>query len=505
MPLPNILTPDEVKQITGATSVKSSLPDTLSPDEVKSLGGQSLSSNQPPQPTLTSSYADNSNDPWYERLAKGAIRIPAQIGSGIGSAIGSAGLNLGKTALKVSSPVANLLGVGQENQQAQNAVDTINKKVFQEPVKTELNTTGGQIGNLVGQTAPYIATGGAISAISNATTGAKVFQGAGALPAIGRVAAGALAEGGANAATGYALSGGDTKQAITQGITAGALKGMTGALGEIANAGKLPQRMLASVYKTNKNSVAKIFDEANTPKEGNTQPLSQWALDKGLKGSLESQALKVRSILTQSEDKVIASAEASKVKIPVEQNLFKLAQGIQTDFQSVGRGEIAKKADQFLRSVKDNSVTLKDAIQFKRLLTNTLQSKSALNNPTLIDNLSYWAADLTQQINNVDKLGEINKDYSQAMKARQALINAATAQGNQKALGALESYAIGGGIIAGEPLSGAMTVGVKRALQSPNVTSRIAQGIKNLPNSSAAGSITRSMIGNQLGSLNTTQ
>ena len=63
--------------------------------------------------------------------------------------------------------------------------------------------------------------------------------------------------------------------------------------------------------------------------------------------------------------------------------------------------------------------------------------------------------------------------------ARDALIKYATSTGNQKALGALEAYALGGGAMVGEPLSAATTVGVKRLVQNPKFLSKVAQSVEN--------------------------
>lgn len=474
------------------------LPKVISASQAQSMGWNTSSTTTAPnssQPTLTGSDNKVGSLP--------VIKQATQVGAGIGSGIGKSLANIPKALLQFSQGVSNVGSkiLGGQPANYQPAIDAISKassNLFDKPVQPELNTVGGQIGNVIGQVAPYVATGGVTSELSNATSGAKVLKGTGALPALGRTIAGATAEGLANAGTGYALSGGDTKQALTQGLTAGTLKAGTAGIGEIANASKLPQRLMAPVYKTDKNTVENIFNETGTSSQGKTQPLAKWAVDNGIKGSLETQAKQVKSILDQSENKVISSAEASKVRIPVEANLFKMAQGIQSDFQDVGRGEIAQKADQFLRSVKDNSVSVKDAISFRRLIDNTLRTKSSFNNPALADNLSYWAEDLRKSINNADGIGSVNKEYTQALKARSALIKAATSQGNQKALGALESYALGGGIIAGEPISGVATVAAKRALQSPNITSRLAQGAKNLPKSSGIGSVSRSLAGKLL-------
>src|SRR4051812_32769914 len=75
------------------------------------------------QPTLTG--ADNPVG------SLPVIKQATQLGTGIGSAIGSAGLNVGKALLKISHPIASLLGVGKENEETQQGLDTINQKVFQ--------------------------------------------------------------------------------------------------------------------------------------------------------------------------------------------------------------------------------------------------------------------------------------------------------------------------------------------------------------------------------------
>lgn len=432
------------------------------------------------------------------------IKQATQLGVGIGSAIGNAGLGLGKAALKVSRPVANLMGLGQANQEGQDNIDAINKGVFQDPYKKELNTVGGKVGQGIGTIATAIEAGKPNASLANkASEAIPLFKGA----KIAKVAAGAAAEGLANFGEGYALSGGDTKAAATQGITAGALKGLTGTIGEVANSTKFPQKLMGNIYKTDKQTVANIFNEADnanavvSSSKEPTQKLSEWALNKGLSGSLESQAKQVQGILKDSENKVISSAEASKTRIPVEPNLFKMAQGIQSNFQDVGRGEIAQKADKFLQAVKDNTVSVKDAIEFRRLIDNTLRTRSSFNNPTLADNLAYWANDLRKSINATDGIGAVNKDYGQAIKARDALIKAATAADNKKALGALEAYTIGGGIATHLSLPALGTVVGKRVIQSPAVTSKTAQALKNLATSSTSGANTRSAIGNLLGKI----
>lgn len=264
------------------------------------------------------------------------------------------------------------------------------------------------------------------------------------------------------------------KEAGVSGLVGGAVSGGLATTGEALRASKLPSRLMSNIYKSDKKTVEKIFSGEKVDGE----KLSDWAVKNKISGSLPQQAEKLNTILKRSEDAVIKSAEASKVKVPVHENLFKLAQNIQNDYATVGRGEVAQSADDFLRAVKDGSVTVKDAIKFRRVL-DKLRPENSFVNPKLGNELGYWSDDLRNIINNADGIGAINKEYASAIKASKRLIDYATSTGNTKAVGALEMYALGGGAVAGEPVAGAVAVGAKRIMQSPRVLSGIAQKVQN--------------------------
>lgn len=274
------------------------------------------------------------------------------------------------------------------------------------------------------------------------------------------------------------------KEAGVSGLVGGAVGGVLSAGGELLRASGLPSRLMSNIYKNDKKTVQNIFDG----KQKTTQKLSDWVVKNKISGSLPQQAEKINTILKNSEEQVIKSAEASKIRVPIHENLFKLAQNIQDDYASVGRGEISQVADDFLRGVKDNSVSVKDAILFRRIL-DKLRPQNSFVNPKLGNELGYWSDDLRTIINNSDGIGAINQEYTSALKARQALINYATSTGNTKALGALEAYALGGGAVVGEPVSAAVTVGVKRLTQNPKVLSGVSQLIQNSKPSFKARSV----------------
>ena len=264
------------------------------------------------------------------------------------------------------------------------------------------------------------------------------------------------------------------KEAGVSGLVGGVVSGALSATGEALRASKLPSRLMSNIYKTDKKTVEKIFSGEKVDGE----KLSDWVVKNKISGSLPQQAEKLNTILKRSEDAVIKSAEASKVKVPVHENLFKLAQNIQNDYATVGRGEVAQSADDFLRAVKDNSISVKDAIKFRRVL-DKLRPDTSFVNPKLGNELGYWSDDLRKIINNSDGIGAINKEYASAIKASKKLIDYATSTGNTKAVGALETYVLGGGAIAGEPLASGLTVGVKRLVQSPRILSKTSQAIQN--------------------------
>lgn len=435
------------------------------------------------------------NKPKQKSLTEGkvgslpVIKQGTQLGVGIGTSLGKQAINIGKSFLGAADLVSRGLGIGSQYQPAIQKLEKVKQQMYVDPFQKEQESGFGKVGTGIGVLVPYIATGGGISSVANATTkGITGFKGAG----LARTLAGSAVEGLGGAGVTYGVSGGDLKQTKNAGLLTAGLSGVVRGAGEIAKATGLPSKLMGGVYKSDKKEIANIFDDIKTDKK--TIPLRDWALNKGIKGNLQSQAKQVQKILKDSESKVISSAEAAKKTIKVDPNLKKFAQSIKTEFQDIGRGEVAKQADEFLKSVKGNNVSVKSAIMFRRLLDNTLRTKSSFNRPAIADNISYWAEDLRGAINSIDEIGAINKDYALAIKAREALIKAATSLNNQKALGALEAYALGGGIATGLSAPAIATVLAKRAVQSPRITSNLAQALKNTQ-ASKTGTTIRTLIG----------
>ena len=247
------------------------------------------------------------------------IKQATQFGAGVGAGIGKTLLNIPKAFLSFAQSVSNkgekLFGGQPANfKPAIEGIDTLSNNLFQQPIQKELDTGFGKAGKIVGETAPYFTgVGGATSEISNAVSGSKILQGSGALKGVGRVLAGATAEGLANYGTGYALSGGNEEQAKNQALISGALKAGFSTIGEIANATKLPETMVGKIFKTNKKEVDQIF------KTGNDNTVAKQVLDRGIVGNTEQIAKQLTDGMAESESKIAQEfAKAGNPKIVLE-------------------------------------------------------------------------------------------------------------------------------------------------------------------------------------------
>lgn len=338
--------------------------------------------------------------------------------------------------------------------------------------------------------------------VSDTMKGGKVIN------ATTRILGKAGTEGAAVAATSLAQSGYQglfdskegTKEAFKDaknaGLTAGVLKGAFAGFGELARGGNIPKKLYTQVYKETDRTGEAWFKNAGTGK--NTSTTADWALNKGIKGSLENQAKQVRAILEKSEDDVVNAAERSGARVDVPPNLKNLALKLKEEYADYGRGEITAKVDDFIKDIgKDGTMSVRKALDLRRFL-DKLRTKTSFRNPKIGDDIAYWADDLRGQVNKINDIGQINKDYAFAIQAKDALIRAARSLNNQKVLGAFEGYFEGGAMLAGKPLEGAAIIGAKRLTQSPNIQSRVAQGLNKIGDSTKKGIVTRAFLGKKV-------
>lgn len=363
-----------------------------------------------------------------------------------------------------------ILGKSDEQRRKESQdFDNTKASILESPVfKTKMVPQGAAdaIGEIITYIAPFTKVGKAAEAASAITQSPK-------LAAI--IKAGVEALGGA----GIAGATSDDGTRMDNAVKTGAISGGLSLLGSIVTPfiDKTAHKLYNQTYKKTIQEAEKAF--------GNEDPtvvadVAQWAMDKGIKGSLKTQSKQVAKILDDSEKAIIETAKSITQPVKVPDQVLKLADDLRIEFGDYGQGEVADDIARFIASVKDGTAPVEQVIYFRRLL-DSLRTKSSFRNAKIGDNVSYWADNLRNVINNIDELGTINKDYALAIRAKDALIAAAKNGANRRFVNlwtdlvpALAFFGIGGapGMIAG-------VSGIKAA-QSPAVQTIGAQGLKAL-------------------------
>lgn len=455
-------------------------------------GNYSLSTSVPPQDTTVAK--PEATPQYLTDSPTGSLPVIKQLtefGVGVGTQIGKTGLNLSKFLLKLSSPVAKLLGVDQENKDAQAAVDTISNEIFQKPFQQELDTTAGKIGEVTGEVAPYIATGGATSAVSNAARNAVAEYGA-----VPRVLAGAAGEALANFGTGYAFTGGNEKKALTQAAVSGFLKLASGTVSEIVNKAELPEKLMTNIFRTSKR------EELAALGTGAKDSLAKEALERGIKGNTEQIAQTLTTGMSDSEAK-IAQEFASRGNPAVVLENPKSVISYITDKANLLEKSGALKEAQGLRAslpainAETGEISANNALALRRFLDGLRIEKSFLA-PT--EELSAQQAGLKEmteeirhKINAIGGTGGIMKDYAFYIKAMDKLAAYASRTKNADALGLINSFLLGEGIASQNPILGGVAI-ARKFLKTTGGSTKLAQFLKNLSQSSPGGSGARSVI-----------
>ncbi len=372
-----------------------------------------------------------------------------------------------------------------------------------------------EVGRTLEKVGELMVPAGYVAKADKVLTGMKVvpdaMRGAKFLNAGARIASKAALEGGTAAASTIAQEGYqgglDTpegrsyayKKAKNNALFAGGAKALLSTGGEILNAVDLPRKLASVTYKADKKDIAKIFEnygeDVTHTVDDSGDTLADWAIKNELKGSVTSQGKQVMRKLAESEKKVMDTAEAAKIRVPVDPGLRSFVDDLAQEYSGYGRGEVSKEIQTFIDDITDDTVSVRSAIKLKRLIDNRLRSGASFRNPRVGDNLAYWADDLRGSINNIDGLGGINKDYAMALKARDALVKKGMSESNKQLLGALEMYTIAQPALEGaQSLSGIGIVAAKRLANSPRFQMAGGRFIQNLGNSTKAGVAARSFL-----------
>jgi hypothetical protein len=348
---------------------------------------------------------------------------------------------------------------------------------------------------VIGTVAPYVAGGAPISKAANLATGA--IEGSGALPATARVLAGATTEGLGNYALGYGLSGGDTKQATIQGLTAGTLKGVTSSIGELANARNVPEALNSKIFKTNKAEVQAIFKGAQE------DSLAKQVLDRGISGNTTDIAKQLIQGQADSEAKIAEEfAKQGNPTITLEdpQRFISYITNKAGLLEKSGATQEAQGLKSSLGAIdpQTGQITANNALSLRRFLDGLRYEKSFLA-PTEELNaqqagLKEMSDSLRGQINQIGGTGQIMKDYQFYIKALDKLAGHAVRAKNNDAIGLINTFLLGESLTSANPVLAGAAV-ARKVIQTTAGATKTAQFLKNLPQSSAAGSATRGIIG----------
>lgn len=386
--------------------------------------------------------------------------------------------------------------------------DAVNEGMATKNKAQQFGFRAEKIGELIvpaGATAKADKAINAVRVLPGATRGARIVN------ATARTAAKAGVEAGTAAAStlGQAAYQGrlDTeegregvkKEMKQNALFAGGAKMLLAGGGEILNATGLPRKLAAITYKTDKKELAKMLqtygDDAAQQVDESGETLADWAVRNKLKGNVTQQAKQVIQKLEASEKAVMETAEAAKVRVPVDKGLKTFADDLAEEYAGHGRGEVTKQVQTFLDDMADDgTVSVKEAIKFRRLI-DKMRGSTSFRNPRVGDNLKYWADDLRATVNNIDGIGALNKDYAMALKAADALMKKGVSESNKQLVGALEMYTVGLPAVSDSPsLFGAGMVAAKRMVNSPRFQMAGGRFIQNMGNSSKTGIATRRIL-----------
>lgn len=429
------------------------------------------------------------------------IKQATELGAGIGTAIGKTGLNVGKSFFNLAQGISNVGskifgGQAADYSSLIQGIDTISNNIFQKPFEKELGTLSGKTGNIIGAAAPYVASGGAIADVANAAS--KAVAGSGA---VARTLAGAGTEALANFGQGYALSGGNTKEATIQGVTAGVLKGGTAGVGELANKIKFPESMVGKVFKTDKREVMNIF------KTGNEETLAKQVLDRGISGTTKQIASQLLNGAAKSEAAI--SDEFIKAGNPLiyledPKRFIDYIADKAALLRKSGAIQEAKGLEASLPAInpETGAITANNSLSLRRFLDGLRTEKSFVT-PTEETTaqqagLKEMADEIRHKINAIGGVSPIMKDYQFYIKALDKLAGHAVRTKNNDAVGIINSFLLGESIAATNPYLGATAIG-RKLLQTTYGTTKSAQSLKNLPSSGATGAAVRSATGALIG------
>lgn len=395
----------------------------------------------------------------------------------------------------IAKPLGKALGVPEEE-----------IGISEETLKPE--GTAQKVGAFTSDVAGFLLPAGVISKTQVGVN--ALIQGSKFLPSATRVAAKAGIEAIGGGAVSLAETG-DLGEAVKTGALFGALKGVTGGLGELARAYRLPERIYSSIFKNTYQDVRqqltteglKAFQKSDP--EGFRQLVSsgiiktgkggvivddtiaKQALDRGLKGSLRNMANTVVSGLYKSEDAVRKIAAKTKAKVDMSEKQFNtVLSQIAQEYEAVGFGQFAQKAKALNSAIKASKgkVSVGTALEIRRLLDGLRRQSSYGSQSPLLSlsqqNLKFLSNTLRSRVNSMKGMGNVMENYTFYIEALEHLGKAAQRSGNNQIVSLIDSVFFSGAAMGNPAIGSALGLG-RRILSTPASATRIGSSIYNSP------------------------
>ncbi len=359
-------------------------------------------------------------------------------------------------------------------------------------------------------------------ALSKAETGLGTMIADSALSptaqAVARVGGKAALEGAAGGLTTAVQTG-----SASEGVKSGAISAGIGAtlhgVGEVSKAFKLPERIYSTVFK---NSYEDTLAELSTQGVSDLQKtdptkfkefvdqgiiklgkdgapivdetLAKEALDRGLKGSIDTMSNTVVKNKFSLEQKAQELAKNYTERIPIEKQYTKILQKVEQTYGDIGFGEYADKAGEMLGKIKDGSVDATTALELRRFLDSLRKPATFSTDVPLAlsqQNLKTLADTLRGKLAKIPEFADTMNDYRFNIDALEALAREAKRRGNNNLVSFLDAAIFGGGAALGGTLGGVGLAAARKATTMPSLMTRVAQGLNKVGPVSKLGVLLR--------------
>lgn len=222
------------------------------------------------------------------------------------------------------------------------------------------------------------------------------------------------------------------------------------------------------------------------------ETIAKQALDRNLRGSLETMAKSVVHTNVKSEVGVRDIVKNYKPKISVDnkKGLLNVLIGIKSDFAGQYNEVADKKViNAMIKQVKTGKVDATTLLDMRRLLDKQRVASTYKTVPGKINisQESYKAASnsLRSKLNSIKGVEKIMDDYAFSIEALEHIAKEATKRGNASALSLIDSILIGSGVAGGNPIAAGGLAASRKILGLPSVLTGLGQGINTLGRATA--------------------